>query len=229
MLKDFPTPGNNPLPAGEPIELELRGMGSTLIAKINGTEVGRVEDNTLKEGQLAIRLESGVVLYAVEILDLSKEAAPVPAATVPATATKDAPYVNTLGMRFVPVPITGGPTAGQGELAPGHQPPLVPGAATSVLFSVWDTRVQDYAEFVKETKREWPKPEFQQGPTHPAVMVSWDDATAFCAWLTERERKAGKLGANERYRLPSDHEWSCAVGLARGGRGRTAVREITGD
>ena len=43
--------------------------------------------------------------------------------------------------------------------------------------------------------------------------MSWEEARAFCAWLTERERKAGNLGANEVYRLPSDHEWSCAVGI----------------
>jgi formylglycine-generating enzyme required for sulfatase activity len=83
-----------------------------------------------------------------------------------------------------------------------------------VLFSVWDTRVQDYEAFVKETKHEWPKPEFEQGPTHPAVNVSWEDAQAFCTWLTDRERKAGKFGMNESYRLPTDHEWSCAVGVA---------------
>ena len=122
----------------------------------------------------------------------SKDAASKP----PTSATKESPFVNTLGMKFVPVPIVGGPTRGQ-----------------LVLFSIWDTRVQDYAVFATETKREWPKPEIEQGPTHPAVMVSWEDATAFCAWLTERERKAGKIGANEAYRLPSDHEWSRAVGL----------------
>ena len=99
-------------------------------------------------------------------------------------------------MKFVPVPITGGPTDKQ-----------------RVLFSVWDTRVQDYEAFQKETNREWPKPDFQQGPTHPAVMLSWEDAQAFCQWLTERERKEGRIGAGERYRLPSDHEWSCAVGI----------------
>ncbi len=115
------------------------------------------------------------------------------------TATQAAPFVNTLGMKFVPVPITGGPTSGQ-----------------RVLFSVWETRVQDYEVFAKETQREWPKPDFEQGPTHPAVMVSWDDAKSFCQWLTERERKAGKLHANEVYRLPTDHEWSWAVGI--GGR-----------
>ena len=112
------------------------------------------------------------------------------------TATKDAPFMNTLGMKFVPVPITGGPTDKQ-----------------RVLFSIWETRVQDYEAFVNDTKREWPKPNFAQGPTHPAVMVSWEDAAAFCAWLTDKERKAGKIGAADVYRLPSDHEWSCAVGI----------------
>ena len=124
------------------------------------------------------------------------DAGSVANASPPASATKDAPFVNTLGMKFVPVPITGGPTGGQ-----------------RVLFSVWETRVQDYGAFATETKRAWSKPKFEQGPTHPAVMVSWEDAQAFCTWLTERERKTGKLAANERYRLPSDHEWSCAVGI----------------
>ena len=111
-------------------------------------------------------------------------------------ATKDAPFVNSLGMKFVPVPIVSGPTVGQ-----------------KVLFSVWDTRLQDYKVFAKETGLESPKPDFEQGRTHPVVMVSWEDAQAFCAWLTERERKAGTLGANEVYRLPTDHEWSCAAGI----------------
>lgn len=121
------------------------------------------------------------------------------AANDPAKATKDQPFVNSLGMKFVPVPIAGGPTSGK-----------------AVLFSVWETRVQDYEVFANDTKREWPKPLFEQGPTHPAVMVSWEDAKAFCAWLTDRERKAGRLGVNGAYRLPTDHEWSCAVGI--GGR-----------
>lgn len=73
--------------------------------------------------------------------------------------------------------------------------------------------MQDYEAFLKETKREWGKVPFEQGPTHPVVGPNWDDAQAFCDWLTETERKTGKLGANERYRLPSDHEWSCAVDL----------------
>ncbi len=111
-------------------------------------------------------------------------------------ASKDLPFVNGLGMKFVPVRITGGPTNGQ-----------------KVLFCVWETRRQDYASFVTETSRDWPKPNFEQSPADPVVMVSWDDAKAFCAWLTEREHKSGKLSLSDHYRLPSDHEWSCAVGI----------------
>jgi formylglycine-generating enzyme required for sulfatase activity len=96
---------------------------------------------------------------------------------------------NSLGQVFVPVP------------------------GTSVLFCIWDTRVQDYKAFASETHRQWPRPDFPQEPTHPAVNVSWDDAQAFCAWLTQKEHKKGSLKANQRYRLPTDAEWSLASGL----------------
>jgi len=92
---------------------------------------------------------------------------------------------------------------------------FVPVPGTAVLFSIWDTRVQDYEAFVKATKRSWEKPDFEQGPTHPAVNVSWDDAKAFCTWLTEKERTAGTLKSTQEYRLPTDLEWSTAVGLGK--------------
>jgi serine/threonine protein kinase len=126
------------------------------------------------------------------------EAAAHEASGSPGTATKDSPFVNTLGMTFVPVEITGGPTNGR-----------------RVLFSIWDTRVQDYTEYVRSTRRTLEKPSFDQGPSHPVVNVSWDDATTFCAWLTEKERASGTIIGQYAYRLPSDHEWSCAVGIGR--------------
>ncbi len=121
-----------------------------------------------------------------------------PAGPKPIAATKDQPFVNSLGMKFVPVPITGGPTAGK-----------------KVLFSIWDTRVQDYAEYAHVKGITPETPGFAQGPTHPVVMVSWDDAKSFCAWLTAKERASGKIDPKDTYRLPSDHEWSCAVGIGR--------------
>jgi hypothetical protein len=117
-------------------------------------------------------------------------------------------WENTLGMKFAPVPGTG------------------------VLFGVWDTRVQDFGAFVKETGYDatagmysigsdgwkqqgntWRSPGFSQGPTHPVCGVNWDDAKAFCRWLTEKERREGRLAPNQEYRLPTDAEWSVAVGL----------------
>jgi formylglycine-generating enzyme required for sulfatase activity len=124
-------------------------------------------------------------------------------ATTLAAATKDAPFVNSLGMKFVPVPILGGPTGGQ-----------------RVLFSVWDTRVQDYAAYANATKVDdsWTRQNrdgvpVSLDPDYPVVSVNWDDANAFCQWLTEKERNEGKLPKRVQYRLPTDEEWSRAVGL----------------
>ena len=128
-------------------------------------------------------------------LDASGSSAIAGTSATLVTAAKDAPFINSLGMKFVPVPIQGGPTGGQ-----------------RVLFSVWDTRVQDYEAFVKETKREW-KPDFLRDATLPAINVSWEDAQLFCQWLTGRERASGRLPTGWNYRLPSDHEWSCAAEL----------------
>jgi formylglycine-generating enzyme required for sulfatase activity/serine/threonine protein kinase len=98
------------------------------------------------------------------------------------------PFENGLGMKFAPV----------GE---------------RLLFSIWETRVQDFDAFCRAAARPHPAMDFEQGPTHPAVNVNRDDAEAFCAWLTARELDAGRLRAGQRYRLPTDREWSRAVGL----------------
>ncbi len=107
-------------------------------------------------------------------------------------------FENGLGMRFAPVPIVGDDSN------------------RVVLFSVWETRISDYAPFIEETGLAWPEPEFEQGDDHPAVNVSCDDAVAFCDWLTGEERRNGRLGDKSEYRLPTDHEWSCAVGIGDG-------------
>jgi formylglycine-generating enzyme required for sulfatase activity len=125
-------------------------------------------------------------------------------------ASKERPYVNSLGMKFVPV------------------------AGTGVLFSIWETRVKDFAAFVEasgydatggmyslddkekgwvQAGRTWKDPGFEQTGENAVCGVSWDDAVAFCDWLTKEERKTGRLSESQSYRLPSDLEWSAAVGL----------------
>lgn len=107
------------------------------------------------------------------------------------TATKEQSWENSLGMRFVPV--------------------------ARVFFCIWDTRLQDYEQFVQHSgysaSDKWKEPGFKQGPDHPVVNVSWDDAIAFCNWLTTREQGLGLLPARMSYRLPTDLDWSGAVGL----------------
>jgi len=141
-----------------------------------------VEVKTYREGGLAQRLTGDALAVSLTAT----------------TAAPNKPFENSLGMRFVPVPITGGPTDGR-----------------EIRFCIWETRVKDYSVFVKDTKLDWPKPDFLQGDDHPAVMVSWENATAFCEWLTEEERKKRTIRTVDTYRLPSDHEWSCAVGLGK--------------
>lgn len=99
------------------------------------------------------------------------------------------PWQNGIGMKFAPV-------------------------APELMACVWETRVKDYALFVKETKhRAAQTPEFAQTPDHPVVYVTRDDAVQFCKWLTERERKAERIAAAHIYRLPTDLEWSHMAGL----------------
>jgi formylglycine-generating enzyme required for sulfatase activity len=121
--------------------------------------------------------------------ELETNAEPKAAAKIPANA-----IVNTLGMPFVPVP------------------------GTEVAFCIWETRVKDYAAFAAanaEVDGSWKQPGFKQEDTHPVVKVSWNDAQAFCAWLTKKELAVGKIKAGQKYRLPTDAEWSVAVGLGK--------------
>jgi len=103
-------------------------------------------------------------------------------------------FTNHLGMKFVNVP------------------------ETKVKFSIWETRVKDYAAYAAENEAvvgSWEKPSFEQDDMHPVVLVSWEDASAFCEWLTKKELAAGEIKAGQKYRLPTDAEWSFAVGLSQ--------------
>jgi hypothetical protein len=141
---------------------------------------------------------------------------PVTPADPFSTVSKSAPFSNSLGMGFVPAGTPG------------------------VLFSVWETRVKDFEAFVEATEHDaisenrfgtkaytleaggqwnqvggsWRDPRFPSKQTgeHPVVCVSYLDAEAFCQWLTKKERASGKIPATASYRLPTDSEWSRAVG-----------------
>ena len=123
------------------------------------------------------------------------------------SASRETPFENSLGMKFVPVP------------------------GTKVLACIWETRVKDFTAFAeasghnategmwsigsdgwKQRGDTWRSPGFEQTPEHPVCGVNWSDAGKFCDWLTDKERKAGQVSANDAYRLPTDEEWSAMVG-----------------
>jgi formylglycine-generating enzyme required for sulfatase activity len=100
------------------------------------------------------------------------------------------PWQNTLGMRFVPVP------------------------GTPVMFSVYETCVREFEPFEKETNLDRIGADVAQTAEHPVANVTWEDANTYCEWLTHRERAQGLLRPSQRYRLPTDEEWSIAAGIA---------------
>jgi formylglycine-generating enzyme required for sulfatase activity len=113
---------------------------------------------------------------------------------------------------------------------------FVPAGTDNILLSTYLVRVQDFTEFIECTQhpmtggifvvragliwdydqeRNWKNPGYEQEPDHPVVGVSWNDAMAFCKWLTLKEKNAGLMGPHQYYRLPKDTEWSAAVGPAK--------------
>lgn len=113
---------------------------------------------------------------------------PNPTPTPSGAPLKDG-FVNSLGMKFMHVP------------------------NTRVLFCIHITRVKDFRAFSRENpniNNYWAAPEkdnkkIDTGDDHPVVSVNWDEANAFCDWLSKKE--------NRKYRLPTDREWSYAIGI----------------
>ena len=76
----------------------------------------------------------------------------------------------------------------------------------------WDP---DKKQFSNDEKYSWQNAGFEQTDEHPVVNVTWNDAMAFCKWLSEKE--------GQTYRLPTESEWEYAC------RARTTTRYPSGD
>jgi formylglycine-generating enzyme required for sulfatase activity len=106
-----------------------------------------------------------------------------------AMATKEKPFINSLGMKFSPVP------------------------GTNVLFCIHEARYQDYATYAANSHvvdNAWEESVDKLTPIDrrgaiPVIYVNWDDSQNFCEWLSKKEGRT--------YRLPTDREWSFAVGI----------------
>ncbi len=76
----------------------------------------------------------------------------------------------------------------------------------------WDAKKKTF-DFNKDYS--WRNTGFEQTDEHPVVNVSWNDAVAFCKWLSKKEDKT--------YRLPTEAEWEYAC------RAGTTTRYHSGD
>lgn len=112
----------------------------------------------------------------------------------------------------------------------------------SFYLGMYEVSLSDFRQFVNDTdyetdaetdgeggwgwvgnlRSELPRRDFtwrdwgvNQSETSPVVNVSWNDAMAFCKWLSDKEGKV--------YRLPTEAEWESAC------RGGTSTRYYSGD
>jgi len=106
------------------------------------------------------------------------------------------PVVNSIGMRFVPIP-AGTFTMGDADHRPAHQVTLT----KPFELSVYEVTQEQYEAVTGTT------PSGFKGSQKPVQMVSWDDAVKFCRKLSAMpaEKKAGYV-----YRLPTEAEWEYA-------------------
>lgn len=74
-------------------------------------------------------------------------------------ASKEVPFINSLGMKFVPVP------------------------GTRILMCTTETTVAQY----KAMGRDYQRPDFPQESNHPAEAVNWNRSKEWCERLSKRE------------------------------------------
>jgi formylglycine-generating enzyme required for sulfatase activity len=144
------------------------------------------------------------------------------------------PLVNSIGMELVPIP-PGKFLMGSPDEEPGRQVDEGPQHEVIITrpfyMAVHDVTVGQFKAFVKDkgyqTEAEkgdgafriipgrpeekdpqanWQNPGFEQADDHPVVCVSWNDAGAFCDWLSAKEGK--------KYALPTEAQWEycCRAG-----------------
>ena len=100
---------------------------------------------------------------------------------------------------------------GKTEITRGQFAAFVKASAYSTGNKCWAIEDGKY----EERSNTWRKVGYVQDDKHPAVCISWNDASAYTEWLS---RKTGKT-----YRLPTEAEWEYAA------RGNTRTARYWGE
>ncbi len=93
------------------------------------------------------------------------------------------------------------------ELVQRLEAKMLPVPGLQVRMSKTELTVGEWKLYLKEAglpERRQPDKEWSQTDEHPLINVSWNEAKAFCDWLSA---KTGK-----EWRLPTNAEWSAIVG-----------------
>jgi formylglycine-generating enzyme required for sulfatase activity len=126
------------------------------------------------------------------------------------------------------------PRIGDGSHNPAEQPPHLV-RIQSFRLARYETTVGQFRQFVAATGYrtqdacwqfdradgmarkdvKWDTPAHAPGEFHPVLCVTWDDANAYAAWLSDQ--------TGRRFRLPSEAEWEYAA------RAGTTTRYPSGD
>jgi formylglycine-generating enzyme required for sulfatase activity len=124
----------------------------------------------------------------------------------------DAEVTNSAGVKLVLIP------GGRFDMGPNGSKYRVT-LAKPFYLGVTEVTLGQYRRYKPGHKVDGAEPEFNEDD-RPAAMVSWNDARAFCAWLSGRpeEKEAGRV-----YALPSEAQWEWAA------RAGTATSRYFGD
>jgi formylglycine-generating enzyme required for sulfatase activity/serine/threonine protein kinase len=166
-----------------------------------------------------------------EVVDYCRKYAGTPHAVRAAQMLlKLPPLVNSIGMKLAPIPpgkfLMGSPDnepAREAVEGPQHEVILT----RPFYLGVHQVTVGQFKAFVRETayqteaekdggatllfpdgsskhdpQANWQKPGFAQTDDHPVVCVSYNDAVAFCTWLSKKEGRS--------YGLPTEAQWEYA-------------------
>ncbi len=163
-----------------------------------------------------------------------------PASTQPANGSSQtspkippapAAITNSIAMKLVLIPA--------GEFMMGsssrsfsstdQQPRHLVRITRSFYLGAHEITVGQFRQFVRATghrtdeegtrtlsSRNWIIPGWEQTNNHPVAYISWNDAMAFCKWLSTKERRT--------YRLPTEAEWEYACRAGSEGEYRPGER-----